>query len=384
MIKFNGRIPIIINPTFWLISGFISFSNCFDMPSFVIWMAIITLSILVHEFGHACTALLFGQRSVIELVMLGGLTTRKGKRLKFWQEFLVVLNGPMAGFLLCVCGIYLRTYFFLGEEYYLLHYALSVMIRVNIMWGILNLIPVIPLDGGHLLSILLEAALGVRGVKIGLAISIILAVAIGFFAYVTLGLFGALFLIFAFENYRALRNYNVMTEDDRKSSVQKEFYDAKTLYSKGYYPEALDAFHGVRSSVRKKKGVVYSMATQYIAEILHRQGHDQQAYELLMEVRHSLLFEGLHLLHNLAYRLGDYKTAIQVGNTCFRSNANHETALLNSFANANHGNVQATVGWLRCAQRMGIADVAYIVQKQEYDGIREHAKFKTFVESLHE
>ena len=40
----------------------------------MIWVFVIFISILVHEFGHALTACYFGQKPRIELVAFGGLT----------------------------------------------------------------------------------------------------------------------------------------------------------------------------------------------------------------------------------------------------------------------------------------------------------------------
>ncbi len=382
MIKIGGKIPITIHPTFWLIAGFISLVNTTSVPDFFIWMGVISLSVLVHEFGHALAALAFGQKTAVELVMLGGMTSRKGKKLPFWQEFLVVFNGPFAGFLLCAFGWYGLTLLDGADNYYAF-LTFSSLMRINLVWSILNLIPVIPLDGGYLLSILLEAAFGVRGVKIGLVVSIAIAVIIGFFSLLKVGLLGSLFLIFAFENYRALRSYKLMTEDDRNEDIQQLFYEAKSIYNKGLEDEALAKFHRIREVTIKKKGIVYSMATQYIAEILHRHGKDSEAYEILKGVERSLLFDGLQLLHNLAYDLRDYKKAIRLGNKCFQVNGNHETAFLNALSNACIGDIRATLGWLQCAQRLGVENMIELLKNPGFDAIRDQVQFQKFERSLY-
>ncbi len=57
----------------------------------LIWVAIIFISVLFHEMGHALTAACFGQSPQIELVALGGITHyngREGQKLSFSKQFL--------------------------------------------------------------------------------------------------------------------------------------------------------------------------------------------------------------------------------------------------------------------------------------------------------
>ena len=98
------KIPLKISPFFWVTAGLIGWIN--SMGTFhpfiltLIWIGVIFVSILIHEYGHALTSRYFGQHPRIQLVAFGGLTIPEGKRLKGWREFLVVLNGPLFGFLL--------------------------------------------------------------------------------------------------------------------------------------------------------------------------------------------------------------------------------------------------------------------------------------------
>ncbi len=64
------------------------------------WAVIFVSQILFHDFGHALTALSFGQRGVDRADGTGGLTIRQGPSLSLFREFMVVLNGLWAGFLL--------------------------------------------------------------------------------------------------------------------------------------------------------------------------------------------------------------------------------------------------------------------------------------------
>ncbi|MBI3236126.1 MAG: M50 family metallopeptidase, partial [Chlamydiales bacterium] len=101
MITIPGKIPILIHPTFWLFAAIIGFMNSQSFIGTLIWVGIIFISVLFHEFGHALMACLFGKKPRIELVALGGLTYHSGEGLSLGKQFLIVLNGPLFGLILC-------------------------------------------------------------------------------------------------------------------------------------------------------------------------------------------------------------------------------------------------------------------------------------------
>src|SRR4051812_44657305 len=100
MIKIPGKIPISIHPLFWLLAAFIGWMSSYTLSGTLLAICVIVFSVLFHEFGHALTACAFGQKTRIELAVFGGFTYRQGRKLKLWEEFFVVLNGPIAGLIL--------------------------------------------------------------------------------------------------------------------------------------------------------------------------------------------------------------------------------------------------------------------------------------------
>ncbi len=108
MLRFGRFIPITIHPLFWVIAVLIGWLNSWSPVGTLLWTIVILVSLLVHEYGHALTAKGFGQRVSIELVAMGGLTYHRGKKLKPWQDFLIILMGPLAGFLLFVAAYFIR------------------------------------------------------------------------------------------------------------------------------------------------------------------------------------------------------------------------------------------------------------------------------------
>ena len=195
-------IPIRIHPFFWIIILVIGWINSFTILGTVIWGIVILVSVLIHEFGHALTALYFGQDAEISLMGLGGLTQRRGPSLKGWQEFLVVLNGPLAGLSLCAVAFGTRASFG-GAGPSIILYALNIMVYVNLVWTLINLLPIQPLDGGHLLKIFLEGLFGRWGVQCAYFISMVLAGALALLCFfLQFLLASALCVLFAYESYR--------------------------------------------------------------------------------------------------------------------------------------------------------------------------------------
>ena len=141
-----GRIPIEVEPLFWLMA-FVMGSNLRG-PAIVLWVLVVVVSIMVHELGHALATIAFGARAKIKLHSMGGLTY-PDRQLTRSQEVLMTLAGPFAGFALAAIAYAIPMQFpavMASPNGALL---LSLLVTVNFWWGIINLLPVPPLDGGH-------------------------------------------------------------------------------------------------------------------------------------------------------------------------------------------------------------------------------------------
>ncbi|MFN0065846.1 MAG: site-2 protease family protein [Chlamydiales bacterium] len=376
MITIPGKIPISIRPLFWLIAFFIGWMWTVSFAGAFLCVGVIALSVLFHEFGHALTAVLFGQKSRIELAAFGGFTYREGGKLKLWKEFIIVLNGPLAGFFLFLTAY--AIYRFVPIENNILAFIVKFTFVANLFWSIINLIPVLPLDGGHLLSIILEAIFGFRGIKIAIVVGLVVSIAISIFFFVT-GMFlvGALFLILTFESFRSLRYYKIFTEKDRDTDLQALVQQADIDFDQGNLDAAIAKLNQVRESTQH--GILYTLATQEIAQIYRQEEKYDAAYELLLPINKHLSGENLSLFHYLAFMNRDYKMVTKVGNKCYQDNPSYNTALLNSLAYAALEKVEPACGWLDCALREGLPSITEAIEHEEYDRIREHPRFKKFI-----
>ena len=93
---------------------------------------------------------------------------------------------------------------------------------------------------------------------------------------------------------------------------------ADSDFHEGNYEKAISKLQEVRQ--KAKHGILYTLATQELAEIYRTQEHYEEAYQLLLPIHKTLSGEHLGLFHFLAYVNGDYDTVIEIGNKCFQDN----------------------------------------------------------------
>ncbi len=379
MLRIPGKIPIAIHPFFIILVIAISWWCSSELLYFLVLVVVLFVSVLWHEFGHALTAYSFGQEVAIELTAFGGVTRHYGKRLKLWQDFLVTFNGPMSGALLFAMAYHLRG--LVGDYHPFLDGSLDLLAFVNLLWTIFNLFPILPLDGGYLLSIFLEKIFGVRGFKLALFFSMILASAMAMIliSYGILILV-ALFVMISYENFKSLRNSRNLINKDRKEKVINTFHEADALYKEGKNKEAYEKFKIL--SERLKKGQIYLATQLCLANILTDEGDFEHAYEALLKVRRFLPDETLCLFHRLAYVNHDYKAICDVGNKVYSNIVSYRVAYINAVAHAVEGRINAAMGWLKCAKEGEMPSLRQNIQSVEFDKIRRCTLFQDFEKSL--
>lgn len=123
-----------------------------------LFMALSTISILLHEAAHALTATAFGQAPTrIELTPLGAIMhLEDASTLPTLKRAGMLLAGPSMTFVLCWFSLMMTRYgmlsVFVGRTIFLCNISILVV----------NLLPALPLDGGSLLALLLEQCLSLR------------------------------------------------------------------------------------------------------------------------------------------------------------------------------------------------------------------------------
>ncbi|WP_437682472.1 M50 family metallopeptidase [Sorangium sp. So ce131] len=169
-------VPVDVQLGFWLSAALLGLGRLVSeqYQRFLVWIIVVFLAVLMHEFGHALAIKRHRIEPEITLHFMGGTTTwRSLMPLGRLQHVIISLAGPFAGFF--VAGILYLLLSYVPALHALppmLIYGMDTLIRVNVIWGVLNLIPVLPFDGGHVL----EHALGPKRGRLTAAISGVAAV----------------------------------------------------------------------------------------------------------------------------------------------------------------------------------------------------------------
>lgn len=171
--------PVRIHPWFWLVTLLFGSSALENdrVQFFVAWIAVVFVSILVHELGHALAFRRFGSDSHIVLHAFGGLAVPWAAVRGRWRRILVSLAGPIAGFALFGI-VYGSNYAFPWADpgaSLLLRWLYNQLVFVNVAWGLLNLLPVWPLDGGQVCEEICSHFKPRTGRRLSLLISIVVA-----------------------------------------------------------------------------------------------------------------------------------------------------------------------------------------------------------------
>ena len=258
-----GDIPVRVHPYFWVptvVMGLRDLNRPFQeiLLELLAWAAILFVSILVHELGHVLMGRQFGSRGHIILTGFCGLAVGSSNQDQRWQRIAVYLAGPAAGFLLAGLTIGLFWLYNPGFTLFVLSqivplpfafeiginnppeivlFILLNMLYVNIFWGLLNLLPIWPLDGGQVCREICEAYRGREGMLLSVQISFFTAIGFAVLAliewatgkrlipYVPLGsLFCVIFFgLFAFNSWQLLQfvrragpDWNDFEEENRE------------------------------------------------------------------------------------------------------------------------------------------------------------------------
>ena len=150
--------PVRVDPWFWLVSALLGGASWkLQQPGggteVLLWVGMVFVSILWHELGHAFAMRKFGSRAEIFLYAGGGLAAPSPGRFSRKEDFIVSAAGPAAGLLLGLAvWLYERGW---PPEDRLLYWSIKQMLWINVVWSLVNCLPALPLDGGHMLRALL-------------------------------------------------------------------------------------------------------------------------------------------------------------------------------------------------------------------------------------
>lgn len=383
MIRIPGKIPIFIHASFWLVAGFLGFWISRSLIGTLIWIGIIFFSVLIHELGHALTAYVFHRNPRIDLVAFGGVTSYPIDKLGAVKQFFIVLNGPVFGFFLFLFSAFLLRTDWITTQPIWVSYILQAVLSVNFLWTLVNLVPVLPLDGGQLMRIIFEKIWAGSGFRISLFVSMLIALAISLLGFLYQNIvLGAVFFLFAFQSFDSFRKVKKLSQEDCDETIRKKLLEGEQALRRGEKERAKELLQQVQEE--GKEGILSQAATQYLAFLLFEEGKKEEAYHLLLPIKKELANEALCLLQLLAEEKKDYPLVAELASTCYEISSTQEIAIRNAKAFAFLKEPLPAGGWLQTAWKIKHFDLAKLLQEEVFTSIMQDPRFKKLIASLKE
>jgi Zn-dependent protease len=148
-------IPVRLHVTMLLIPFLLYSERSLESPlAFAVETGIVVLlfgSVLLHELGHALTARRFGVRTLdIVLTPIGGMARVIDMPSRPRHEIAIALAGPLVSLALAgaAMGLGLAAAPLVPRA---VEQGLVYLAGINLMLGVFNLVPALPMDGGRVL-----------------------------------------------------------------------------------------------------------------------------------------------------------------------------------------------------------------------------------------
>jgi len=235
-------IDVKVHVTFFLLPAWIGFVyyRTGGMPAAingVIFVLLIFLLVLLHEFGHALAARRYGIKTRdITLLPIGGLARLERMPDKPSEEVVVALAGPAVNFVIAAAlWIYIGLRGGLPDPDMIQQTGVPLSVRlftVNIWLVLFNMIPAFPMDGGRVLRAVLAMRMNhARATQIAANVGQGIA-----FIFFILGLWSnpmllliAVFIYFGASSEAAFAQMKAISKDLRVSAAMVTQFEALPL-----------------------------------------------------------------------------------------------------------------------------------------------------------
>ena len=210
-------VPVRIHPLFWLVS--LIWAGRSPPSVAVVYVVAILISITIHELGHVMAFRYFGTRSYVVLHAFGGLAIPAGQygfsraRMTPLARGIIAFAGPavqiLSAYLLfgvlklagVTAGFPFEGIFgfipaaSLDSTYF--SFFVNNYFFISIFWALINLLPIIPLDGGQIAQVMFESADPRTGTRQALILSMIMSGLIAALMFFQFGSwFSAIFFVY--------------------------------------------------------------------------------------------------------------------------------------------------------------------------------------------
>jgi Zn-dependent protease len=156
-------IPVSIDPWF-LVGLFLFYSLSGGGTTGIYTACALAVFVLIHEMGHALVARRFGADVSITLNFLIGWTGySRRKPLTRAQSNIISLSGPLTQLVVAALALWGVEEWVTGNVE---AYLVFAIIWSGLVLAVLNLLPLWPLDGGHIVDSLIDSKVGLAGRRV--------------------------------------------------------------------------------------------------------------------------------------------------------------------------------------------------------------------------
>ena len=437
-------IPTKVEGSFFVLSFFLAASRGQNLSLLLEWMLVVLVSVLLHELGHALVARTFGLSPSIKLYSMGGLTSwDSALTLTPLKHLLISLAGPAAGFLFGGIVFVAGPAVLGSSPSQLLAVAYSDLLFVNLGWGIFNLLPMLPLDGGQVLLTLEEWISKSKSRLVSHVISLMVALGITYLALSSRSMWIAILGVwFVYTNGNALvqklqtyrdQKIRPLLEQARDALTRSEFdkalvltrqaqKEARTtsvrseaaqllifiLVHQHQFKEAEEEiikFNGVFGEDAYLKGLFYFQKEEMATAIPHLKiAFDQSATEQLGMILYQAFIneksyvEALELcghpelsdvswklyvnLQNEAFARGEFRVAAQAGSLAFEKQPDPNVAYNIACSLAHDSEITKACEWLERAIDSGFNDKDLLATDPDLDSLRQAPAFAALLAKM--
>ena len=171
--------------------------------------------LVFHEYGHIRAMKHFGMKTkgIYLIPFVGGLALSDERINTRWQDVYISIMGPTFGLILSI--ISLGLYWLTGNVFF------AGLAAFNALLNLFNLLPILPLDGGHILksiSFSMNSVVGLVACIAGAAIGVFISYSLGLALLGFLLLIGSVEIVFAARSLRANFLYSMVFAHGSKFS----------------------------------------------------------------------------------------------------------------------------------------------------------------------
>lgn len=352
--------PVHVRPGFILVM--ILFATLYDHP-FGVWLAGgVAVFTLIHELAHAVVARAAGAQAEISLEFMAGFTAYHAPhRLSRLWTIAISLAGPVTHIAAGAAALYALG----GDPFHLPGYYeddnVAAVYWAGIGIGFFNLIPVLPLDGGHAVTTMLDRVIPGRAHRLMLYVSLALTLGV----LVASAFIDDVSVSPIFIGFILLMQLSALFDDRRRKAVSP--FDAAVVAVRAGNPD--------KATRILAKGVSRPGPDRIVPTVLDGSS-DEELRSVIARMPRPLECGhpwNSYMLSTMLVRLGQAHEAAEYSAACYSEHPSPLAACGVARAAASLGDAGTAAAWLRAARDVGTPDDQLrnlVMGDQAFAGVR--------------